>query len=380
MQIPQLVPFRPLVIYLDSSDFSNLSNPEGNQEKKNGIKNKLKSWIDAGQVEIRYSMTHIMEALPTQESAMELGRLRLSCIQELCGSKVFVDQITLITNELSLPENQEVLNDDGCWFPLSSILGEFAKESGETKMLNRKERRLLAAEMRKSRSDLSFSSEQEEMSAQFPFKRDKAAKVLKNPNNPDVFQAALTESLKDLSHLFTWHEEHWDLKTEFSSILREFGGGISNIFIDAAQEISGFYAELEMLGESEQVVDQKIKNFVKAISDDAPQDLANSLREDLAPNAPPVVIGKDNTPAIFVLSKLLMHNIKSSVIPRQRPRIPKASDLGDVMHALYLPYVDFFRADAATAHIINSQDFGFRAVVVTSLEKLVDAVGNRLNE
>ncbi|MNP67641.1 hypothetical protein D3C76_1634960 [compost metagenome] len=75
-----------------------------------------------------------------------------------------------------------------------------------------------------------------------------------------------------------------------------------------------------------------------------------------------------------------MHNIKSSVIPRQRPRIPKASDLGDVMHALYLPYVDFFRADAATAHIINSQDFGFRAVVVTSLEKLVDAVGNRLNE
>lgn len=380
MQASQLVVSKPLFIYLDSSDFSYLSDPAGDQEKNLAIKNKLKKWVGAGQVEIRYSMTHIMEALPTQEKAMELGRHRLSCIQELCGKKVFLDQITLITDELSSQKKQSVVNDDGCWFPISAFSDGIFEEGEKAAAFNRKERRLLAAELRKSRGELDFAKEKAKLIRQFPVTRSGASKILSNPNNSAAFQSVMVESLSDLPNLFSWHEQHWQMQTEFSNILRESGVGIRDIFIDASRELKAYYQEQQVLGEPDKVVDQKIKVFVANLTSSAPRDLAATLSDDRAPHSEPVVIGIETTPMLFVLSKLMMHYVQASVVPRQQSRVPKTSDLGDVMHALYLPYVDFFRADAATAHAINSQHFGFDAVVVTSLDQLVYEVGVRLGE
>lgn len=380
MQASQLIVSKPLSIYLDSSDFSYLSNPVGDQEKKFTIKNKLKGWVDSGKVEIRYSMTHIMEALPTQERAMELGRQRLSCIQELCGKKVFLDQITLIADELLPQKKQCVLNDNGCWFPLLAFLdGLFDQDEG-TATLNRKERRILAAEFRKSKGDLDLAREQEKLIAQFPVTRSGASRILRNPNNSVVLQSVMVESLSDLPNLFSWHEKHWQMQTEFSNILRESGIGIRDVFIDAASELKAYYQQQQVLGQSDKVVDQKIKAFLENLKSDALRDLVESLSDELARSLESVAIGKETTPMLLILSSLMMHHIQSSVIPRQRSRAPKSSDLGDVMHALYLPYVDFFRADAATAHAIASQRFGFDAQIVTSLDELIHEVTIRLGE
>lgn len=380
MQASQLIVSNPLSIYLDSSDFSYLSNPVGDQEKKFAIKNKLKVWVDAGKIEIRYSMTHIMEALPTQERAVELGRQRLSCIQELCGKKVLLDQITLITNEFSPQKQQSVVNDNGCWFPLLEFLDELSDQDEKAATLNRKERRILAAELRKSKGDLDFAREREKLMEQFPITRSGASKILRNPNNSMVLKNVMIESLSDLPNLFSWHEEHWQMQTEFSNILRESGVGIRDIFNDAARELKAYYEEQQVLGEADKVVDQKIKGFLQNLKSNALRDLVESLSEELAPPLEPFAIGKDTTPMLLILSNLMMHHIQSSVIPRQRSRAPKSSDLGDVMHALYLPYVDFFRADAATAHAIASQRFGFDAQIVTSLDELIHEVTIRLGE
>lgn len=380
MRTSQLIVSNPLSIYLDSSDFSYLSNPVGEQEKKLAIKSKLKDWVDAGKVEIRYSMTHIMEALPTEERAMELGRQRLSCIQELCGKKVLLDQITLIADELSSQKKQNVLNDDGCWFPLLAFSDDFFDQDEKAVTFNRKERRLLAAELRKSKGDFDLAREQEKLIEQFPVTRSGASKIVHNPNNSVVFHNVMVESLSDLPNLFSWHEEHWQMQTEFSNILRESGVGIRDVFIDAASELKAYYQKQQVLGEPDKVVDQKMKAFLENLKSDALRDLVGSLSDELVPPLEPVTIGKETTPMLFILSSLMMHHIQSSVIPRQRSRSPKSSDLGDVMHALYLPYVDFFRADAATAHAITSQRFGFDAQIVTSLDELIREVSIRLGE
>ncbi|WP_415755533.1 hypothetical protein [Pseudomonas leptonychotis] len=380
MQASQLIVSNPLSIYLDSSDFSYLSNPVGDQEKKLAIKNKIKGWVDAGKVEIRYSMTHIMEALPTQERAMNLARQRLSCIQELCGKKVLLDQITVISDELSPQKKQSVLNDDGCWFPLLAFLDGSFDQDEKAATLNRKERRLLAAELRKSKGDLDLAREQEKLIEKFPVTRSGASKILRNPNNSVVLQNVMIESLSDLPNLFSWHEEHWQMQTEFSNILRESGIGIRDIFIDAARKLKDYYQEQQVLGEPDKVVDQKTKSFLENLKSDALRDLVESLSDERAPPLEPVAIGKETTPMLLILSSLMMHHVQSSVIPRQRLRVPKSSDFGDVMHALYLPYVDFFRADAATAHAIISQRFGFDAQIVTSLDELIHEVSIRLGE
>jgi hypothetical protein len=370
---------KPLTIYLDSSDFSNLSDPQGDQEKARTIKNRLKSWVDSEQIEIRYSMTHIMEALPTADGGAEPSGLRLACIQELCGTKVMEDQITLITNELSNMQNPPTRNDEGRWLPFAAIKDEFLPDKGDATTLNRNQRRTLAAEMRRSGSRLDFSAERNELISRLPFKREQAEKVLKDPNNSAVLEAALAASLSDLSHLFAWHEDPHSQKTEFANILRQSGEGLYNLFIESAKQLGEYYRELTDQGLPDKSVDQQIKAYVQKLCVEAPQELANALSKDLVPGAQPVVADKDNAPTIFVLSKLLAHNLNTSVVPRKYPRVPKASDLGDVMHAMYLPYVDFFRADAATAHVINSQNFGFGATVVTSLDKLISGIEARLN-
>lgn len=78
----------PIRVYLDSSDFSNFSRPtEKNAASIQTLRSKLLNWVENGDIEIRYSMAHIMEAVPVDLDTAELGRLRLNCIKELCGKK-----------------------------------------------------------------------------------------------------------------------------------------------------------------------------------------------------------------------------------------------------------------------------------------------------
>ncbi|OLF52957.1 hypothetical protein [Pseudomonas chlororaphis] len=371
---------RPLVVYLDSSDFSDLSNPQGNRERALAIKGRLEAWSEARQIEIRYSMTHIMEALAVDEKALEFAGLRLACIQELCGTKVLMDAITLMTHELSSVENPQVFDDEGGWFPLAVVAHKWQRENAEGTALNRQERRQLAAKLRASRPTFDLAASLDELSASFPFKRESAADILKNPYGFEVFQRALNDSLKDLNHLFAWHRAHWNRSTEFSGLLRASGAELGSLVSEGAQQAGERYRELTELGIPEQEIDQRIQSLAKQVCEEAPQRLIDAFSDDLAPRAAPIHASLDKTPALFVLSKLVAHLVKSSVLPRKQARTPKTSDLGDVLHALYLPYVDFFRADAATAHAINNQHFGLPVTLVTSLDKLIEAIENRLHE
>ncbi len=69
----------------------------------------------------------------------------------------------------------------------------------------------------------------------------------------------------------------------------------------------------------------------------------------------------------------------TSVVAVKNTRKPRASDFGDLVHSMYLPYVDIFRADGATASALQSANIGTTAKIVTSLDKLVEEVERRVS-
>ena len=56
------------------------------------------------------------------------------------------------------------------------------------------------------------------------------------------------------------------------------------------------------------------------------------------------------------------------------PRKPRASDLGDILHCCYLPFVDVFRADSFLAPIIVDANLPLKTVVVGKLLDVPPAI------
>jgi hypothetical protein len=71
----------------------------------------------------------------------------------------------------------------------------------------------------------------------------------------------------------------------------------------------------------------------------------------------------DQFPGITTASVLALHVAQRSARARQS-RVPKVSDFGDAYHAVYLPYVDVFRADAFIASVLRQCKLRFPTVIV----------------
>lgn len=60
-------------------------------------------------------------------------------------------------------------------------------------------------------------------------------------------------------------------------------------------------------------------------------------------------------------------------------RASRASDFGDVAHALYLPHVDIFRADGFLAQAVRQAKLPLATTVVSRVSELIEAVEKRLS-
>lgn len=93
---------RPLAVYLDSSDFSDLSN-ERKIEKEpelGNIRDELLHLIETDQIEIRYSAFHILEAAHLTPESKPMALNRAAAIQSFCGSKALIHYQDLFHKEI----------------------------------------------------------------------------------------------------------------------------------------------------------------------------------------------------------------------------------------------------------------------------------------
>ncbi|MBI6896483.1 hypothetical protein JET64_06655 [Pseudomonas putida] len=362
---------KPLLVYLDSSDISILSNPES--LKKPDLlqaREKLEKLVSAGSITIRYSLAHIMEALPLAKESAELGKLRLELIKKLCGNKVFLDPITIIHRELTREPLESVINDDGLWFPSMDKIWRTEVDELDEPPKNRADRRAARYQIKKG-----FASKDPnalELTNQFPIKKSATLDMFSKYGAGSSFGTALQQSTKDLDFLFRWHMKNWSTSTKFSLAVREAGEGLKKIISDGSKQVRQQYEHLILEKANQIYISEKLGVLAKEIADQAPRDFITSLAEDLAPPASEPDIEK--SPSTTAFAKVGAQIFLASLAATKNSRKPRHSDLGDLIHAVYLPYVDIFSADGATSDYIRKAQVNSNAMIVTGIPALISKI------
>lgn len=72
----------------------------------------------------------------------------------------------------------------------------------------------------------------------------------------------------------------------------------------------------------------------------------------------------------MIFNSYLVHNFTPNASLRQA----KLSDVGDLLHATYLPYADIFRTDGCFGGLIRKHGEKFGTQVVSNFDQLIPAI------
>ena len=90
-----------LQVYLDSSDYSVLSDPARANAQLMAIRDRLFNWAASGDVEFRFSAAHIVEMSPLKPAHSSAAKMRAEMLAALCGRKTLISFDKLIIAEIN---------------------------------------------------------------------------------------------------------------------------------------------------------------------------------------------------------------------------------------------------------------------------------------
>ncbi len=380
---------KPLRIYLDSSDFSNLSNESQvqNAKERKEVELQLIRWRDEGCIKILFSGAHVAEAAPTDIAMMDSAIKRFEKIYELCGTCclksnffIFRKEIDSLFQKIAKPNDVDIYSDDGDWFfsgdiNFSSLREECLRKNIYHSAYNRPERRRLEKGCFDSSGRIKRAGWErlaalaptvlERIMERYPMP-DHVKKTLwdyffgiENEKNAlDKFRLMFSD-LRELKNFYKANPQEAD---KFSSWLRRaryyeitqnarkwFEG--SNFSEEHIQYIKDEALKLRRGGFSEKenkffiyYVDRFCKDHGPSVEDEQLNKLTPSW---------------ERSPGLLTFSALQARVVYESalnadlLVGSDGVAKPKKSDFCDFCHAFYLPYVDIFRADRNMAKILN---------------------------
>ena len=388
----------PIIIYLDSSDYSVFSDDSAKTQEILDIENLLLRLRDEGKVEIRFSHINVIEAAPTRIEDRLSSSKRLKTIKRFCGDKCLVSYVLVIENEiksLSNPKSLENqfnhLDENGIWFPSLTDVNAFSYLADDireeiSKIPDRNKRRLAQRKffnadgsVKKANLYLkgSVDSFAKEISGKYPF-TEESAKVaaesyFKNGSTAS-FTRLLSDSLSNIENISKWYEFSWDEATQLSSFLREIGGDL----LTSLEQLKDKSTELTNSYKLKGFSDSQIKNKMNESFDGLLNSLPDSVVKRLSGNHISSFNQKvswELCPSLLTLTTLSVYLVRLNSFTERKA---KTSDFGDILHTAYLPYVDIFRADGNTASIIEQAKLPFRTRIVSKLTDLPNEINNLL--
>lgn len=399
---------RPLQVYLDSSDFSVMSDPN-RPDWVDGIERSLLSWQSAGLIDLRFSYLHVIEASPIRPEDISSSSARMRKIQQLCGQKCFASTISIIEKEISTPGawaqcdyGDWILKNNGDWLPnlngfdigiaspLEIIRKEIAESSPDRATKRRAERQFFdkdgklrpaaRARFRKTEGDAI-----QELEHKYPFPSGMAKRILScmlGDAKSETIESLLKESFGDISLWPSWYENNWEKVSPISSFLRTAGNEIGESLRVATEEIKNAWERGVKEGYSENELERMLKALVaEQISQLFPRTVERlSLEQGLCAKPASTVSAFDARPGLATAIAVQSLVAKRSIGHVTKPRAPSDSDFGDVMHCVHLPFVDFFRADGFTSSVIAEAKLPFSTVVIPKLAQLPAQIESRLTE
>lgn len=395
---PFLLPMhKPLIVYLDSCDISNLSDEAKRTEKLVQIERELFSLKEEGLIEFRFSHVHVIEAAPTEPQYVDLAHKRFSYIKKLCGYKCFVTPIEIIRAEaLRLGETNEsvieILNDEGIWFPPIDMEDGFIDFSSEFRQRiasepDRKDRRKLERKLFDKNGEFTAFARKSIKDAAPEFVRGLCSKYPLLPENIELANKVFLEtgsmndlfdeakkSLVDMEFIGDWYAKQWDLLIPNSSYLREIGANLKEQLSEFTGNLKSSNESLKRLALKDSEISRMAEENFSKLSESLPLSIVKAMAKDeqielfKAPNW-------ELTPSLLSMTYIYVSLIKSIVQSAQKPRV---SDFGDVYHTSFIPYVDFFRADGAISSAITKAKLPFKTVIVSKLENLPEQIRLKL--
>ncbi|PXX67555.1 hypothetical protein SAMN05660489_03177 [Pseudomonas sp. LAMO17WK12:I10] len=251
--------------------------------------------------------------------------------------------------------------------------------------LNRKMRRMLkAGTTNKSgsfRSDLEKRVGQidySELTAKVPM-RPRDFMVIKNyvlgRATREEADKAFLESLRDPSYMAQWFIQHHH---QLGSIVEWMRRPARQLLESCEETLTELREQLAELPESDRAAAMKGVSGTHwaELKQQGVIDIVNRLLALLLPGG---AVCDDTTaieeycPGIFICINTFYDSLQNSLT--ERPRTMKASDFVDIIHALYVPYVSYFRADKYMCSVIQPLTKRFGVKVVASPTKLIAALG-----
>lgn len=374
---------RPIQLYLDSSDFSNLANRSSRTDEISAVERFLVEMKDQGLIELRFSEAHIMEASPSGPSAISAGLDRLCTIQRLCGRKCLSHPTDLTQKELDkvyssklspTPEH-DVYRDDGYWFPsafrlgtilptreeiLAEIVGDLPRGARRKFVRNGSFTRDAFISLASSLPDMQTLTEKLPLSAD-------SIKVIESYYRGDrklvEAERAVYDSIADLVEFGNLFLKNWaqanDLTRHFRHESENLHRKLKEQYADLASKVETQMGEGLSIDQIEHGMAAAFHLLVKNTGAKLAAKMVDGADEEKILAADPWAC----FPGITTASTLLLHVARRSAKAKQS-RAPKVSDFGDAYHAVYLPYVDVFRADAFIASVLRECKLPFPTVVV----------------
>jgi hypothetical protein len=389
------------LIYLDSSDFSDLSAPILTEENQKILK-ALRQYKAAGAVQYSLSAIHLSEAVHASASFKSAASQRASLMTELCASRTlrFPNEIFSMEVQQALSSGDgrlapsAVFSPDDEWFGFSlrKDMNEFRERMNRE--IDRRISHLNRHDRRKFKSDMNFGKASG---------RRRWRTLI-----GDTPIQALTEfpfNLLDQNFVIGWmFKEHSD-----QEFIKRLTGMLSNPeamigqILDATNQRARIYDALRQQGEDiRAALERSLNNAFTRLKSIMTADNSEEIQRIMIAGVPkgqiyrgvaeaycahfPKHLDEKRTtelvkscPALSVFANAFVnyaHLLLRSNIQRFKRGdfsavAGKASDFGDLMHAAYAPYVDLFRCDTRFASVLK-EDKNVRSKIIERRALLFD--------
>lgn len=397
---------RPLRVFLDSSDYSVLSDPARLTSEIQETYDYLLTLVELGRVKCYFTGSILSEMAPLDSAHATEALRRVSVLVRLCGTNALVSIDRLFEHELANahalpPRLRSVHSDDGEWFPNEALdflpVSEYEQTQDIIKIIkaapNRQARRNAKHTLiknGKTRTNVSAAIAMQaraipldDLLQKIPMKPEHArvmARFFARDATSEEAKAAFSSSLGDPRWVIQWISQEQNLLSEFSGMLRNPAGEMTHaisLLADQAKLIRLMDSTIGT-GLSDELLNS---NVWRGRQDTILAGIANGLSaKNLKTGELKLTIEtiEQKCPGLSVAVRSLFSAWWSATTAT--PRQPKPSDFTDAVHAAYAPYVDIFRADSFMTPYIARQAKRFPVKIVQKFAKLRSVVELSLKE
>ncbi len=383
-------------VYLDSSDYSVLSDPSRSSSEVESILSQLEKFLRDGRIVCWFSAASVAEAVPLAPTFLPAARNRLEMIKRLCGNNCLVDVSALaaIERDAVLKRRPPLLNEvrrvDGRWTPnINEIADNIQTPQQELQRqlaaldLGRAERRKMEHSIQK-RGPQAAQSAVAEFYQRYPFRPvDKPILTAYAEGRADKVQVleCLVSAFTDLDRVADWYEKRWDHMAPVFKWIRSGGTSIVQNIPKLVDVLLHQKKNAINIGISEEDASKMLDKIAMDIVSRAHRILGKQLLKiDLDAAEEP--ISDDDlwswAPGISTMGAAAGHVSRRAAFMRKYSRSPKESDFGDMIHSAYMPYVDIFRADGFTADALKQLKSARTTVVVPRLTELMPEIQKKI--